>query len=142
MSAVSAQPLDERALLEALRAGDEQAFAELVDLYHSTLLRVARTYVRSAAVAEEVVQETWLGVLRGLDRFRGDSSVKTWIFRILANQAKTRAVRESRSLPFSAFDDDGEGAVDESRFLADDHPQWPGHWAAAPASWREPPAER
>jgi RNA polymerase sigma-70 factor (ECF subfamily) len=139
-----ALPLDERDLIEALRAGDEQAFAQLVELYHSSLVRVARTYVRSAAVAEEVVQETWLGVLRGLDRFRGESSVKTWVFRILTNQAKTRAVRESRSIPFSALagDDDGEAAVDESRFLPDDHPHWPGHWASAPASWRELPEER
>jgi RNA polymerase sigma-70 factor (ECF subfamily) len=141
VSEAAVQALHERDLLEALRAGDEEAFAQLVELYHSSLIRLARTYVRSTAVAEEVVQETWLGVLRGLERFRGESSVKTWLFRILTNQAKTRAVREARSVPFSALGDESEGAVDESRFLPDDSP-WAGNWAAAPASWRELPEER
>jgi RNA polymerase sigma-70 factor (ECF subfamily) len=134
---------DERQLLAALRVGDEQAFGRLVEQYHGSLLRVARTYVRTAASAEEVVQDTWLGVLRGLDSFRGDSSLKTWIFRILANQAKTRALRERRSVPFSALvADDGWSAADEDRFLPEDHPEWPGHWASAPASWRELPEQR
>ena len=135
---------EERVLVAALRAGDERAFAQLVELYHSSLLRVARTYVRTAALAEEVVQETWVGVIRGLDRFRGDASLKTWIFRILANQAKTRALREARSVPFSSLtgDDEDGPSVDESRFLSLDHPDWPGHWAGAPVSWRELPEER
>jgi RNA polymerase sigma-70 factor (ECF subfamily) len=135
---------DERQLLAALRAGDEQAFAQLVHVYHGSLVRAARTYVRTAALAEEVAQDTWLAVIRGLDRFRGDASLKTWIFRILANQAKTRALREARSVPFSSIagDDEDGPAVDESRFLSLDHPDWPGHWAGAPASWRELPEER
>src|SRR5919108_552321 len=97
------QPTSEKQLLEALRAGDENAFASLIDEYSSSLLRVAMTYVGSRAVAEEVVQETWLGVINGLDRFEGRSSLKTWIFRILTNTASTRGQRERRTLPFSAL---------------------------------------
>ena len=82
---------------------DEAAFVELARLYHSGMLRVAQIYVSSRAVAEEVVQETWIGVLRGIDRFEGRSSLKTWVFRILTNTAKTRAQREGRSIPFSAL---------------------------------------
>jgi RNA polymerase sigma-70 factor (ECF subfamily) len=130
---------EERRLVAALRAGDEEAFAQLVDRYHASLLRVARTYVRTPAHAEEVVQDTWLGVIRGLDRFRGESSVKTWLFRILVNQAKTRALRESRSVPFSSLaGDDGEPVVDEDRFLPAEHPEWPGHWVSAPARFDLP----
>ena len=95
---------DETKLVEALRAGDEDAFRELIRTYHSSLLRVARIYVPTQALAEEVVRETWLAVLEGLDRFEGRSSLKTWIFRILTNRAKTRAVRERRTLPLSAFE--------------------------------------
>src|SRR5579871_3299998 len=116
---------DDRRLLDALRAGDEQAFADLVRRYESPLLRVAMSYVRPRSAAEEVVQETWLGVLRGLDGFEGRSSLRTWIFRILANRARTRGVRESRSVPFSALGD-GDPAVDPERFAAD------GSWAAPP----------
>ncbi len=85
---------EDGSLLAALRAGDERAFTALVRQYHTSLVRVARAYVRSHAVAEEVAQETWLGVLRGLDRFEGRSSLKTWIFQILTNRAKTRGERE------------------------------------------------
>lgn|GEM_PF-5516422 len=87
---------DELHLVEALRAGDEAAFASLLDQYHASLVRLACIYVSSRAVAEEVAQETWLGVLQGLDRFEGRSSLKTWIFRILTNRAKTRGQREAR----------------------------------------------
>jgi RNA polymerase sigma-70 factor, ECF subfamily len=127
-------------LLEALRAGDETAFRELVREYNPSLVRVARIYVSTQAVAEEVVQETWLGVLKGLDRFEGRSSLRTWIFRILTNIAKTRAVRDGRTLPFSALQDPGrvpEAAVDADRFLDPEHPRWPGHWALRPESWPE-----
>jgi RNA polymerase sigma-70 factor (ECF subfamily) len=93
---------DDARVLRALRRGDEAAFRELVDGYSPALLRVARAYVGSPAVAEEVVQETWLGVLRGLERFEGRSSLKTWIFKILTNVASTRAARERRSVPFSS----------------------------------------
>src|SRR6185312_9901880 len=93
----------ESELLEALRAGDEDAFAQLVREYQPSLVRVARIYVPTQAAAEEVAQETWLGVLKGLDRFEGRSSLRTWIFRILTNIAKTRAQRDGRTLPFSAL---------------------------------------
>src|SRR5712691_4665161 len=120
--AVSAKllPDDERALVQALRDGDEQAFRLLVDRYHASLVRLAQTFVRDRAVAEEVAQETWLGVLKGLERFRGDSTLKTWIYRILTNRAKARAVRERRTVPFSALALDDEPAVGADRFLDDD----------------------
>jgi RNA polymerase sigma-70 factor, ECF subfamily len=127
-------------LLDALRAGDEGAFEALVREYHPSLVRVARIYVSSLASAEEVAQETWLGVLNGLDRFEGRSSLRTWIFRILTNIAKTRAQREGRTLPFSALQDPGrvpEAAVDADRFLDPEHPRWPGHWAIKPEAWPE-----
>jgi RNA polymerase sigma-70 factor, ECF subfamily len=134
------QALAEEKLLESLRAGDEAAFRELVREYQPSLVRVARIYVSSQAVAEEVAQETWLGVLNGLDRFEGRSSLRTWIFRILTNIAKTRAVRDGRTLPFSALQDPGrvpEAAVDADRFLDPEHPRWPGHWAVKPQAWPE-----
>jgi len=117
--------LEESALLDALRRGDEDAFARLVGEHHATLRRVARLYVANAAIADEVVQDTWLGVIRGIWAFEGRSSLKTWIFRILVNRARTRAVRESRGaalidtapteapehlLPFSDSSDLGHGA--------------------------------
>ena len=134
---------DERALVAALRRGEEAAFVALVGLYGAPLLRLARTFVRDRAVAEEVVQETWLAVLNGIDRFEGRSSLKTWIFQILSNRAKTRAVRERRSAPFSALagEDDDEAAVDADRFRGEGH-RWAGHWAAAPADWRHLPEDR
>src|ERR1043165_635161 len=92
----------EAALLERLRAGDEAAFAGLVAGLYGTMLTVARTYVKDRAVAEEVVQDTWLGVIKGLDRFEGRSSLKTWILSILVNQAKTRGTREARTGPFAS----------------------------------------
>lgn len=129
-------------LVGRLRQGDESAFAELISVYSPTLLRVAMAHVRTRGVAEEVVQETWLGVLRGLDRFEGRSSLKTWIFRILTNIAITRGVRESRSLPFSSLAEREaeapEEAVDPSRFLPADHARWPHHWALGPRRWPTP----
>ncbi len=130
----------EAQLLEALRAGDEAAFAQLVREYQPSLVRVARIYVSTQAAAEEVAAETWLAVLNGLDRFEGRSSLKTWIFRILTNIAKTRAQRDGRTLPFSALRDPGrvpESAVDADRFLDPEHPRWPGHWAVRPEPWPE-----
>jgi RNA polymerase sigma-70 factor, ECF subfamily len=135
-------PEGERALVERLRAGDEDAFMGLVRSLSPALLRVARMYVPSQAVAEEVVQETWLGVLRGVDRFEGRSSLKTWIFRILTNIAMTRAVRERRSLPFSALVEaeaaDAVPAIEPERFLGADHDRWPHHWALGPTRWQTP----
>src|SRR5215472_14460712 len=108
-------------LVAALRAGDEDAFRRLVDEWHSMMVRVAQIFVPSRAVAEDVVQETWLRVLGALDRFEGRSSLRTWVFRILVNTAKTRAEREGRIVPFSALDDPGripEPAVDPAARLA------------------------
>lgn len=138
------QPLDEPHLLEALRKGDEAAFAWLLNRYHASLLRLAMAYVSDRSVAEEVVQETWLGVLEGLERFEGRSSLKTWIFRILTNKAKTRGVRESRHVSFSiagASDDDpGEPAVDPARFQRSGFLM--DHWAVLPRSWDEGTPEK
>ncbi len=129
---------DELALVEALRRREEAAFVELVELYGAALLRLARTFVRTRAVAEEVVQETWVGVLRGIDRFEGRSSLRTWIFRILTNIAKTKAVREGRSAPFSDLESETHGPVlDPSRFVGAGEP-WEGHWQSFPAPWGEP----
>src|SRR5260370_23327239 len=124
-------------LIDRLRDGDEATFARLIDAYSAPLLRRAVTSVQSRAVAEEVVQETWMAVATGLGRFEGRSSVKTWLFKILTNKAKTRALRERRTIPFSEFDSDNadERAVDPDRFLPASHPQWPGHWATAPQPW-------
>ncbi|MGH2922341.1 MAG: RNA polymerase sigma factor [Gaiellaceae bacterium] len=135
----------ERQMLDALRAGDEQAFRDLIAIHHGSMVRVAMIFVPTREVAEEVVQETWIGVLRGLDRFEGRSSLKTWLFRILTNTAKTRGQREGRTLPFSALSAPGtvpEAAVDADRFLDPEHPRWPGHWASPPADWRTLPEER
>jgi len=134
--------VDEHALVELLRAGDEQAFRTLVTAHHRTMTRVARLYVTTAAEAEEVVQEAWVGVLRGLDHFEQRSSLKTWMFRILVNCAKTRGVRERRSLPFSAVGDDAEAgpSVSPDRFRGDDNP-WAGHWVAHPGRWSDLPEE-
>jgi RNA polymerase sigma-70 factor, ECF subfamily len=131
---------DEVALVEALRAGDESAFSLLVSRYGGPMLRIAQLYVRSRAVAEEVVQDAWIGVLNGSARFEGRSSLKTWIFRIVANTAKTRAAKEGRSVPFSALGAD-EPSVDPDRFRGPED-RYPGHWATPPSSWAGAPEER
>jgi RNA polymerase sigma-70 factor, ECF subfamily len=122
--------------LAALRAGDERAFAQLVDELSPRMLRLARVYAASAASAEEAVQEAWIVVLRGLDRFEGRSSLATWILGIVVNVARARGVRESRIRPFSSLSDD-QPAVAAERFFPPDHPGWPGHWAIAPVAWPE-----
>jgi RNA polymerase sigma-70 factor (ECF subfamily) len=132
--------VDDAQMVEALRAGDERAFEQLIGEYHASLLRVAQIYVANRAVAEEVVQETWLGVLNAIERFEARSSLKTWIFRILTNIAKTRGRREGRTLPFSALARPAavpEPAVEAERFLAPDHERWPGHWSSKPQPWPE-----
>lgn len=134
---VVAPPEDETQLLHALRRGEETAFEALIDRYHTALVRLAQLYVPDRAIAEEVTQEAWLGVLQGIGRFEGRSSLKTWIFRILTNTAKTRGQRESRSLPFSAFEDpEAEPAVDADRFRPEGEP-WAHHWRpqAKPRPW-------
>jgi RNA polymerase sigma-70 factor (ECF subfamily) len=135
--------LDERRLCEALRRGDEAAFITLVERHHAALRRVALGIVRTPAVADEVVQEAWLQVVRGISGFEGRSSLKTWIFRILTNTAWKRAEREGRTIPLSALaGPDDEPAVDPSRFLDENHDRWPGHWATPPTRWNELPEEQ
>src|SRR4051812_26177460 len=123
-------------LLARLRAGDEDAFMELVYRYGPLMLRIALAHVPSRAVAEEVVQEAWLGVVTGLERFEGRSSLKTWLLRIVANRARTRGVRERRTVPLSSLEPD-EPAVDPDRFLPTDHPLYPGGWSLPPRGWPE-----
>jgi RNA polymerase sigma-70 factor, ECF subfamily len=124
-------------LIDRLRNGDEAAFARLIDAYSAPLLRLAMVFVQSRSIAEEVVQETWMAVVTGIRRFEGRSSVKTWLFKILTNIAKTRAMREKRTIPFSEFEVESgdEPAVEASRFLPADHPTWPHHWATPPQPW-------
>jgi RNA polymerase sigma-70 factor, ECF subfamily len=139
--AVLASPAD-LALVERLRTGDEIAFMMLVEQHQAAMLRIARMYVSSRAVAEDVVSEAWVGILKGLDRFEGRSSLRTWMYRIVANIAKTRAERDGRSVPFSALEGaDGGSGVD---------PEWfhtyaerdPGGWRALPDDWRGIPEQR
>ena len=136
---------DDAALVEALRRGEEAAFATLIERYHRALVRLALAYVADQAAAEDVVQETWLGVVQGIDRFAGRASLKTWICRILSNRAMTRGQRNRRTVAFSALcareiDDDHEPAVDPDRF----HPDGPsrGHWSIRPQRWTETPESR
>ncbi|MGZ3583420.1 MAG: RNA polymerase sigma factor [Ktedonobacterales bacterium] len=131
---------EDMALVQALRAGDEAAFAMLVERYNGALLRVARMYVHDRAVAEEVVQDTWVGVLNGIDRFEPRASLKTWIFRILMNRARTSAKREGRSIPFSAAwessSEPDEPVVDPDRFQVVDAPdKAAGWWVSPPRDW-------
>jgi RNA polymerase sigma-70 factor, ECF subfamily len=128
-------PEDAR-LVDGLRAGDEAAFAALMREYGAGMLRVAQMFVSSRADAEEVVADAWVGVLRGIGRFEGRSSLKTWLYRIVANTAKTRGVREARTIPFSALalEGDGEPTVDPDRFLGTGE-RFPGHWGAPPQAW-------
>jgi RNA polymerase sigma-70 factor (ECF subfamily) len=134
---------EEAALLVALRAGDDDAFGSLVDRYHSSLVRLAMSYVSGREAAEDVAQETWIAVMAGIDRFEGRSSLKTWVFRILINRAKTAGVRDHRSLPFSSFDDgddEKEPSVDPSRFQSGT--RWTGYWSVPPQSWSGIPEDR
>ncbi len=131
-------------LAEAIRNGDESAFGILVERHQSALLRLAMAFVPNRDVAEEVVQETWLAVLEGLHRFEGRSTLATWIFRILINLAKTRGVRESRSVPFSPLErseeDPDKPAVDPARFRSTSY--WVDHGASPPAAWDDNTPER
>ena len=141
LSAASLVAAEELRLVEKLRNGNESAFVALIDRHHTSMLRMAMVYIPNRAVAEEIVQEAWIGVLQGLKRFEGRSSLKTWIFRILTNCAKTRAQREGRSVPFSSLsefnvDDSSEPAVDPDQF------QGPGYWVSFPRSWDEIPEDR
>ena len=125
------------ALVAALRAGDTDAFTALVDGWAGSMLRLARRHVATDGAAEEVVQETWLAVLTGLDGFRGQAHFRTWVYRILVNQAKTRGIRDHRTVPFASLTtDDTEPAVDPSRFQGPEGP-YPGGWREFPAEWPE-----
>ena len=131
-------------LVEALRRGEENAYVRLVRQYHRTLLRLVSGCLKGEGSAEDVVQETWLGVLRGLSTFEGRCSFRSWVFRIAINIAKKRALHDARCVPFAALDnsdnpDHDEPAVDSNRFLEANH-RWAGHWSSPPIPW--PDAER
>jgi RNA polymerase sigma-70 factor (ECF subfamily) len=142
-SPATVAPVEDLELVARLRRGEEAAFVELVEGLYGTMLRLAMVHVGNRAVAEEVVQDAWVGVLRQLDRFQGRASLRTWVLRIVANRAKTRAVGERRTLPFSSLDGPGEPgpAVDPERFLPPGD-RWAGHWASPPRSWGDVPEER
>lgn len=133
----------EHRLIASLRRGDEGAFDELVNRHHGALIRMARGHVADREAAEEVVQETWLAVIGGLNRFEGRSSLRTWIFGILIHKAKDRGVREKRHMTFSAlesFDDDNEDVMDPSRFHQSG--EWSGQWAFPPQPWDDQTPEK
>ena len=138
----TARAADELPLVRALKRGDESAFITLVERYGASMTRVAALYVSSRAVAEEVVQETWINVLRALDRFEGRSSLRTWIFAILANCAKRQAERERRSIPFAALRAEGGETVEPERFFDSNHPRWPECWTTLVDGWAEIPEDR
>jgi RNA polymerase sigma-70 factor, ECF subfamily len=139
----AAPPIDDpdAELLARLRLGDEAAFLELVQRYGPVMMRIALTYVRLPSIAEEVVQDAWMGALRSLDRFEGRSTLRTWLLRILANRARTRGAREARCVPFSALIGDDEPAVDAERFQGPDG-RFPGGWVSFPTDWSTLPEER
>ena len=141
-AAAAADDAAEQAMLARLKARDERAFDELVRAWSPIMMRVARGFVSTDASAQEVVQETWLGVIRGLGAFEGRSSLRTWVFRILMNVAKTRGVKEHRITPVSSLAGHDAGrTVDQSRFWSDDDPQYPGNWTPAgrPQRWDDDP---
>jgi RNA polymerase sigma-70 factor (ECF subfamily) len=135
---------EEFELVEALREGKEASFSTLIEHYHGRLLRLAQTFVSNQAVAEEVVQDTWMAVLEGIHRFEGRSSLKTWIFQILKNRAKTKGKREHRYVPFSdvasSTDQEEDGTMELERFHTSGH--LTGHWAIPPTTWDENTPER
>ncbi len=133
---------DDQRIIAGLRAGSEAVFAEMVDKYHGSLVRVAMRYTPSRAVAEEVVQDTWIGVIEGIDRFEGRSTVKTWFYRILIYRARARGERERRTTPMSALaNDDSTPSVPTERFRGSDA-LWAGHWATPPQRWDGDAEER
>ena len=131
-------------LLRRLRAGDEAAFTELVDRWAASMLRLALVHTHARALAEEAVQDTWLAVLQGLDRFEERSTLKTWVFRILLYTCRAKAERERRvpavsDLQRAASEQAHGRAVPEEQFLPSSHPHWPGHWSQPPRSWVRTP---
>ena len=139
-TAVAGRPqvVDEHRLVEALRDGNERAFADLVDRHGATMQRVARGFVASDTAAEEVVQETWLAVLAGLDRFEARSSLRTWIFQILINRAKTQGTRDRRTVPLSALDAGQEGPIESLDRVARPVAGRPGRCSTPPRPWQYP----
>ena len=141
----SAASPEDAALVERLRNRDEASFLELVRRHHGALVRLAQSFVNNRAIAEEVAQDTWVAVLQGVERFEGRSSLKTWIFQILINRAKTRGVREARSVSFSALNEMNSGhgysSVDPSRFLSSDDSEHPGGWTSQPQQWDMTPEQ-
>jgi RNA polymerase sigma-70 factor (ECF subfamily) len=134
------EAVDDSDLVAALRAGDEAAFRDVVAKYNPSMMRNALLYVSTRAVAEEVVQETWLAVVKGLDGFEGRSSFKTWVFTILGNRARSRGTRERRSVPFSSLQtDEPTPGVPGDRFLPSTA-RWPGYWSEPPNRWSDAPA--
>jgi RNA polymerase sigma-70 factor, ECF subfamily len=135
---------DEAQLLSALRAGVEAAFEHLIDMYHTAMVRLASIYTPNRRVAEEAVQETWIAVLQGLDRFEGRSSLKTWIFSILVNRARTIAQREGRYVLIDSLEDaePSDPVISRDRFYPADHPQWPNTWISAPPAWDSIPERK
>ena len=135
--------LDEISLLNLLRQRDEMAFTQLVEQYHASLVRLARLFIRDELAAEELAQETWLAVLQGLDHFEGRSSLKTWLFSILSNKAKTRSQRENRSFIFSDFQNAAFDVptVASKRFKDVSAGTWADHWAVEPVPWASIPEE-
>jgi len=129
----------EAQIVAALRAGDERTFRKLFQRSYPMMKRVARGYVASDAVAEEIVQDTWMAIVTGIERFEGRSALGTWMFSILTNQAKTHCARERRALPFASVApaDAADPAVASDRFQTDDE-AWPGHWATPPRPWQKP----
>ena len=132
----------ESQLVQGLRAGDESVFADVVDRFTPSMLRVARGYGLSMSAAEDTVQEAWLRVLGSLDRFEQRSSFRTWLFVILGNCARRRAATERRSVSLDSAESAAEPAVDDSRFFPADHPRWAGMWTTLVDSWDSIPDER
>lgn len=128
--------LDDEAVLSALRQRDERVFVELVEGWGGVMLRIADAHLGNRALAEEIVQEAWLTVLRTLDRFERRSSLRTWVIGIVVNLARSRARAERRSVPFPA--DENTASVDPARFLPANHARWPHHWAIEPLPWPTP----
>jgi len=126
---------DEGELIAALRAGDEAAFSRIVSEWSRPMLALARGFVSTEASAEEVVQETWLAVIKGLDRFEGRSALRTWVYRILVNTAKSRGVKEHRTLPWSSVAGEDAGPSLDPALFQSAGEAYPGHWRAAPAAW-------
>lgn len=142
MTATPKQTVDDAELAARLRDGDAETFADVIEAYSPALRRLARSYVPSAAVADEVVQETWLAVIEGIDGFEGRSSVKTWVFRILVNIARRQGGRERRSVTLDSTAPEDDGLFDPARLLPFDRPRTPGHWMSFPErSQRRPDDE-